>query len=82
MIDGTLYEHMQRKGACPGFVWQGQPFDHCERDGCGLPFWEHSHHETRGFREKDNKWVYKRRVIQPCAARTAKRKWEGWLPVG
>jgi hypothetical protein len=30
-----------KKQPCRGFRWIGQSFTHC--DGCGLPFWEHTH---------------------------------------
>jgi predicted amidophosphoribosyltransferase len=26
---------------CKGFRWIGQSWEHC--DGCGKPFWEHTH---------------------------------------
>lgn len=31
---------------CEGFKWIGQALNHC--DGCGKPYWEHTHESWRG----------------------------------
>lgn len=52
---------------CFAFRWIGQPFSSC--DGCGRPYWEHTHMET--FR--DGRWF--RQIIQADQRAAVERKW-------
>ena len=44
---------------CKGFQWVGQSFEHC--DGCGEPYWEHTHDQQIN-RDKgpfdEDPWLY------------------------
>jgi len=39
--DGGADTMSEPSKACAGFQWIGQSFAHC--DGCGRPYWEHTH---------------------------------------
>lgn len=71
----SVYERMQAlvaAGQCYAFRWMGQSLEYC--DGCGQPFWEHSHDE-RGT----GRLGYHRRVIITDKQRErVMKKWKGY----
>jgi hypothetical protein len=68
----TKYELMQTL-ECPAFRWIGQSLESC--DGCGLPYWEHTH--TEGASEKGLHHSH-RRIISDTEAQRAKDIWDGY----
>lgn len=64
--------HLMQTLECWSFKWIGQSLETC--DGCGKPYWEHTHMETGGtslFR-----WVNV--LISDTAAQQARDIWEGY----
>jgi hypothetical protein len=60
--------------ACDGFRWLGQSFAHC--DGCGKPYWEHTHDlQVRRDAGPFDPDALVRVPITPEQAEACRRRW-------
>lgn len=66
----SAYDRMNND-TCPAFQWIGQSFAHC--DGCGKPFWLHSHESRVVGGPFSGRWRHI--PISTARAEGVRRKW-------
>lgn len=64
--------HLMQTLECWSFKWVGQSLETC--DGCGRPYWEHTHWETYGGHGREWRNV----LITDEMAQRARDIWEGY----